>query len=298
MKVLVIYGGNSSERDISLLSGVNIGEALTAAGHTVRFYDPSTGISSLSKNLRGIDVAFPILHGKGGEDGMIQQALELEAAAYVGSNATVSATCFDKWQTIQKASNILFPKTELVSWQSVTESSLIKQPFVVKPRAEGSSIDTFIVHDPSDFDIAKLQPIFERYNNELLLEECIVGQEVTVGVLDTQPLPVVEIIPPVGQEFDYSNKYNGATAENCPPKIIAKSLQERAQAIALELHTIMGCRHFSRTDMIIDKAGKIFVLEINTLPGMTKESLFPRAAAAAGLPTNKLVDKLVALAIE
>lgn len=295
--VLVIYGGNSAERDISLISGTNVGEALVRAGHTVRFFDPAAGLHSLSKELIDIDVVFPILHGTGGEDGFIQNALELEGVPFIGSSSKVSKACFDKWQTIQSAEYTLFPKTEIVSRESIKSSKLLRKPFVIKPRAEGSSVDTFIVHEPAHFAIGKLEPIFDKYNDELLLEEYISGRELTVGVLGNTALPVVEIIPPSGQEFDFSNKYNGATTENCPPKFIDTVLQLEAQSIALNLHRAMGCSHFSRTDMIINPKGVIYTLEINTLPGMTPESLFPRAAKAAGLDITELVDELVKLAI-
>lgn len=293
MNVLVIYGGTSSERDISLMSGSNIAEALQKAGHSVAFFDPASGMHKLSDSLRGIDVVFPILHGKGGEDGFIQNALELENVKYVGSNSDVSALCFDKWDTVQQAPHILFPKSELVSYENVAESELVLKPYVIKPRSEGSSVDTFIVKNPKEFDLNDLEPIFAKYHDELLIEEYISGTEITVGILDTTPLPIVEIIPPLGQDFDYTNKYNGATQELCPPKHVSKSLQQQAQEIALNLHTTMGCRHFSRTDMIIDESKKIYTLEINTLPGMTKQSLFPLAAAQAGYDLPKLVATLV-----
>lgn len=296
MNVLVIYGGSSSERDISLMSGNNVGQALVKAGHIVTYFDPAAGMHNLSDALKGIDVVFPILHGTGGEDGHIQSLLEREGAVFVGSNSEVSRACFDKWQTIQKAKHIRFPKTELASKASISKSNLIAKPFVVKPRAEGSSVDTFIVHDVKLFDIAKLDPIFDKYNDELLLEEFIDGQELTVGVLGDIALPVVEIIPPSGQDFDFSNKYNGATTENCPPQFISIEIQEQAKEIALDMHITMGCKDFSRTDMIIDKTGQLYTLEINTLPGMTTESLFPRAGKAAGYDIVSLVDRLVMMA--
>lgn len=293
MNVLVIYGGTSSERDISLMSGSNIAEALQQAGHKVTFFDPASGMHKLSDSLRGIDVVFPILHGKGGEDGFIQNALELENAKYVGSNSDVSALCFDKWDTVQQAAHILFPKSELVSHENVAESELVLKPYVIKPRSEGSSVDTFIVKNPEEFDLEDLKPIFAKYHDELLIEEYISGTEITVGILDEMPLPVVEIIPPAGQDFDYTNKYNGATQELCPPKHVSIRLQQQAQQIALNLHQTMGCRHFSRTDMIIDESKKIYTLEINTLPGMTKQSLLPLAAAQAGYGLPKLVELLI-----
>lgn len=296
MRVLVIYGGSSSERDISLLSGVNVGEALRASGHKVSFFDPASGIHKLSDSLKGIDVVFPILHGKGGEDGYIQNALELENIAYVGSDSRVSALCFDKWDTVQKAKSIVFPRSELLSKEKFQKSELIQKPFVVKPRSEGSSVDTFIVKNPREFNNDVLNPIFEKYNDELLVEEYISGVEITVGVVDKEALPVIEIIPPEGQEFDFTNKYNGATKELCPPINISKQLQKNAQAIAIKLHTTMGCRHFSRTDMIVDLSGQIITLEINTLPGMTNQSLLPLAAKQAGYSLPVLVDKLVTIA--
>lgn len=280
------------------MSGNNVGQALVDSGHKVTYFDPASGIGRLAESLKYIDVVFPILHGTGGEDGLIQKALEREGVKFVGSNSDVSRNCFDKWLTIQKASTVQFPKSELVNKKSVFESELIHKPYVIKPRAEGSSVDIFIVREPLRFNLEELTDIFTKYNNELLLEEYIEGQEITVGVLGTTALPVVEIIPPNGQEFDFLNKYNGATIENCPPKFVDDALQLEAQTIALRLHKAMKCRIFSRTDMMIDKKGSIYTLEINTLPGMTKESLFPRAAKAAGLSMPELADELINLAIK
>lgn len=293
MNVLVIYGGNSSEREISLKSGVNVGEALKQAGHNVTYFDPASGVHKLSDSLVGVDVAFPILHGKGGEDGYIQKALELEDVPYVGSSSEVSAACFDKWDTAQTATEIIFPKSELVSDSTIMKSDLITKAFVIKPRSEGSSVDTFIVKNVNEFDLESLKPIFKKYNNELLIEQYIEGTEITVGILGDEALPVIEVIPPDGQEFDFINKYNGATKELCPPVSVPKDIKIKAQEIALKLHNIMGCRYFSRTDMIIDQNNAIYTLEINTLPGMTKQSLFPKAAQAKGYSMEKLVDLLI-----
>lgn len=295
MNVLVIYGGISSERDISLISGKNVGHALELAGHTVKYFDPASGSVSISNMLQDatFDVIFPILHGTGGEDGGIQLQLEQFDIPYVGSDSVTSKNCFDKWYTIQSSTGIKFPRSELVNESTIHSSQLITKPYVIKPRAEGSSIDTFLVHDPGKFDIQNLAKIFTKYNNELLLEELIDGQELTVGVVCDEALPVVEIIPPVGQEFDFINKYNGATTENCPPQFINVAIQQEAQIIAKNLHEEMGCRDFSRTDFIVDATGTLYALEINTLPGMTLESLLPRAAKAAGYSIETLVDMLV-----
>lgn len=293
MKVLVINGGDSSEREVSLRSGASVGEALAEAGHDVTYYDPIAGFDDLTDNTDNVDVVFPILHGKGGEDGYVQSLLEAQNIAYVGSDARASAACFDKWQTMQQAQDIVFAETQLVSYETIFDSTLIKEPYVLKPRAEGSSVDTFIVKNPKEFDLTLLQEVFEKHNNEYLLSSYIEGTEITVAVLNNIALPVIEIIPPVGQEFDFVNKYNGATQELCPPITVSAELQKQAQNIAENLHVVMGCRHFSRTDMIINQEGTIYTLEINTLPGMTNQSLFPLAASVAGYTMPKLVDTLV-----
>lgn len=294
----MIYGGNSSERDISLMSGTAVGDALQQAGHSVTFFDPASGVHDLADIATSIDVVFPILHGKGGEDGIIQKVLEQLAVPFVGSDSLVSAACFDKWQTIQNAADITFPECELVSVETIKDTELLNVPYVIKPRAEGSSVDTFIVKNPNEFSIDSLRDVFSKYNNELLISKYIKGTEITVAVLNGTALPVIEIMPPEGQEFDFINKYNGATKELCPPVNVSKELQIQAQRIAEQLHKSMGCRHFSRTDMIIDENGTIFTLEINTLPGMTNQSLFPLAASVAGYTMPQLVDTLVQSAVK
>lgn len=292
MNVLVICGGSSSERDISLLSGANVVNALKDAGHTVTVFDPHCD-TDLDRAIQDVDVVFPILHGTGGEDGTIQKKLEALKVSFVGSGSAVSAACFDKWQTIKTAKHILFPKTELVTSDTLLQSPLVEKPFVIKPRAEGSSVDTFIIRNVEDFVLNdEIANAFNRHK-EMMLEELINGQEITVGIVGEEALPVVEIIPPVNQEFDFVNKYNGATIENCPPKFVGEDIQQQAQAIALDLHKTMGCKDFSRTDFIVTPKGKIYTLEINTLPGMTKESLLPRAAKAAGYPMWVIVNRLV-----
>lgn len=293
MNILVILGGNSSERDISLLSGKNIGESLQAAGHSVLYFDPQISKITIEEALYDIDVVFPMLHGKEGEDGEIQKILERSGTPFVGSSSTVSETCFDKWQTIKKLPNILFPKTEVVTKETINNSELIKHPFVLKPKKEGSSIDTFIVRDPELFDFSIIKNVFDRHEGELLLEEYIDGIELTVGIVEDTVLPVVEIIPPTGEEFDYENKYNGMTQENCPPKKLSHSIQIEAQNVAKQIHDMLGCRDYSRTDFIASSSGSLYTLEINTIPGMTKQSLIPKAAAVAGISMSQLSCNLV-----
>lgn len=300
MKILVVSGGNSSERDVSLRSGKSVGDGLMKAGHEVTFFDP--GDDTLFSLLRNVildkDVVFPILHGRGGEDGAIQAVLEQLDVPYVGSSSLVSKNCFDKVITLQylHGANIVVPQTDIVNAKQFRKHPLTKHPYVLKPRAEGSSVDTFLVRDPHKREKTSFERAFMKYG-ELLIEELIEGVELTVGVLGQNMLPVVEIIPPSGGEFDYTNKYNGATQELCPPANIPADVQSQAQQIAGQVHVLMGCQDLSRTDMIWSKKdSKLYTLEINTLPGMTDQSLFPKAAAAAGIAFPDLMDRLVKMA--
>jgi D-alanine-D-alanine ligase len=292
--VLVLSGGGQSEHDVSLRSGIAVSEALHAKGHTVLNADPAKGFTV----TKDIDAVFPALHGLGGEDGSLQTQLEKLGAAYVGSDSQVSALCFDKWQyrKAMTAEGIDMAKAELVTRETIWQSPLVSQPFVLKPFDGGSSLDTYIIRDVDTLDKAKLTASFDRHDR-MLLEELITGVEITVGVLDTEVLPAVEIIPPDDGEFDYENKYNGMTQELCPPVHLDEATHQRARELAVHIHTLLGCRDLSRTDMIITAEGRIVVLETNTLPGMTGESLFPKAAAAYGLAFPELCDRLVKLAL-
>jgi D-alanine-D-alanine ligase len=292
MKVLVLLGGDSPEREVSLRSGRAVADALKAGGHEVLEYDPKNGFDTLSQFVGKIDCVFPILHGKGGEDGTIQEDLEKLGFKYLGSDSKVSKICFDKieFKKILESLNILTPKGEAVTKESISNSELIRKPYVLKPIDGGSTIDTFIIRDPvnQSYDPA----VFDRHNS-MLMEELIEGTEITVPVLGDSPLPVIEIIPPEGQEFDYENKYNGATQELCPPPHVDNNKQREAQGLAEHIHKAVGARHISRTDFIIDKDGKLWALELNTMPGLNNQSLTPVAAKAVGMDMQQLVEKFL-----
>lgn len=297
-KIVVLSGGISDEREVSLRSGAAVTNALQTAGYAVSQFDPRHGIAGLLSSLDDDTVVFPVLHGKGGEDGTIQAELEAKNARFVGSDSKASALCFDKWEYFKflEDKSILLPKTELVDQDEFEASGLTNQPFVLKPVDGGSSIDTFIVRDPENYNYKAIEEAFDRHDR-MLLQELIEGQELTVGVLGESALPVIEIIPPSGAEFDYENKYNGATIELCPPQTIPGPTQREAQNLALKIHNLTGCRDFSRTDFIMTEAGKLYVLETNTIPGMTDQSLLPKAAYVAGLVMPDVVDQLVKAAL-
>lgn len=295
--IIILSGGTSDERAVSLRSGKAVAKAHKQAGHTVKTIDLADNPKAHLSHLRAADVIFPALHGKGGEDGSLQAFCEAHGLTLVGSDSAASALCFDKarYAALLEDNDIATPKTELVTWGAYTASDLSKAPHVVKPNGGGSSVDTHIVHDVATHDTTPLQEAFDRHQS-MLLQPLIDGHEITVAVLGDSSLPVIEIIPPKDQDFDYENKYNGATQELCPPINISETVQKVAQELALRIHKLTGCRDMSRTDMIV-VGDTPYVLETNTIPGLTDQSLFPKAAAAAGLNMVALCDQLVSAAL-
>jgi D-alanine-D-alanine ligase len=296
--IIVLSGSTSKEREVSLRSGTAVANALRTLGHIVTVIDPSEDFLAQKDTVQAADVVFPALHGTGGEDGEIQKILESWGVAFVGSDSQASFLCLNKdcYKELMLKNNVLIPRGEVVNANGFAMSKLSKKPFVLKPYDGGSSVDTLIVRDVAQFNSSRLEPLFAKYST-LLLEELIEGDEITVGVLGEQPLPVIEIIPPESGEFDYENKYNGMTQELCPPLHVNESLQQQAQEITLHVHKLCNCRDLSRSDFIITKNGEIYLLETNTIPGMTEQSLFPKAAAAAGMPMAEAMEKLVQLAL-
>lgn len=295
MKIVVVAGGSSAEREVSLLSGQSVAKALTAAGHKVQTLDLST--ASIDEITAG-DVVFPVLHGAGGEDGSLQKQLEARGAKFVGSGSDASALCFDKWRYRQvvTAAGLPMPKADTVQQHEHATHELAQDLHVLKPINGGSSIDTHIVRDLGKISRAAIAKTFANHQT-MLIEQLIDGTELTVGVLGDQALPIIEIIPPEDGEFDYQNKYNGRSQENVAPEHISSKIQQAVKDLALKAHRLTGCRDFSRTDIMCDKRGNLFLLETNTIPGMTEQSLFPKMAAAAGLPMPQLCSQLVELAL-
>lgn len=296
-KVLVLCGGGSDEREVSLRSGASVKAALLQAGYQVKEFDP---VEPVTKDvLKGCDVVFPVLHGAGGEDGSLQHQLDELGIPYVGTGAEASELCFDKWRYKQLLieSGFPVPRGEMVDESGFWQSEFIKKPFVLKPFDGGSSIDNILSRDKQpDPDKEAVKDIFSKHPR-MLIEELVEGVEITLPVLDQEALPAIEIIPPESGEFDYENKYNGKSQELCPPRHVEDGVQAKARQMALAIHKLTGCRGFSRTDMMINSRGDLFVLETNTIPGMTDQSLFPKAARVAGYDMPQLVDKLVKLAL-
>src|SRR3989344_1780141 len=293
MKIVVLGGGASTERDVSLRSASAVAKALRQAGFIADELDPKDGLQAMD-NLPKNTIVFPVLHGQNGEDGSIQAELEKRNLPYLGTDSQASANCYNKWKTRQilVAAKVPVANGELVTERTYRNSELAKRSHVLKVTEGGSSIGTYVVRDPSRVEQSKVDEVFSLHG-EAVVEELVEGTEITVPVLDNRALPVIEIRPPEAGEFDYENKYNGASEEICPPVSIDEKQQKIAQELAVRVHKTMGCRHLSRTDIIVRPDGSMAVLEINTIPGMTDQSLFPLAAKVAGTSMVELVKQFV-----
>lgn len=298
LKILVLSGHTSPEGDISVRSAQAVTTALKQAGHSVQLRDVTQTIDQ--QTYAEADIIFPVIHGTGGEDGMLQKQLELSGFYnFVGSGSISSKLCFNKWEyrSFLGKNGIVVPAGAFISAGQLKDHPFSKSSFVLKPFNGGSSVDTFIVRDLANADFNAMEAALQRHGN-MLLETLIDGTEITVGVLNGTALPVIEIIPPTDGEFDYENKYNGKTQELCPPQNVSSALQIQAQDLAVRIHALCECRDLSRTDIMISTGGELFVLETNTIPGMTNQSLFPKAAATAGTNMAALCDALVQAAAQ
>ncbi len=295
MQVIVLGGGTSTEREISLKSAAAVTKALDAAGYEVTQIDPAIGLAELEKHNPDC-VVFPMLHGAGGEDGIIQRYLEDRQLPFLGTGSKASAVCFDKHLTRQAlvAAGLPVAKGDVVTRQTYWNHELAAQPHVLKVSRGGSSIGTLIVSNVQARLPEQVEGIFSL-DSQAIIEELVTGTEITVPILGDRALPIIEIRPPTGQDFDYENKYNGQTQELCPPPSLDVDNQAAASQLALGAHRALHCRHLSRTDIIVRPDNTMVILEINTIPGMTENSLYPKAAQAAGLTMEKLMQEFMAL---
>ncbi len=292
-RIGVLAGGPSSEREISLRSGQAVHKALIAEGFDSIFIDVWDDIYGIIKHHK-IDVAFIALHGRFGEDGTVQKVLEGLGIPYTGSGVEASKRALDKIESkrifegrgIPTPRYIVFDKTV---FDPATADGL-KMPIVVKPQMEGSSIGLSIVRASESLNEALAEAF--KYGDRAIAEEYIDGREFTVGILDEKALPVIEIVPK-NKVYDYGAKYKDPETKYLAPAPLEKHLYLKAQQWGLAAHEALGCRVFSRVDMMMDHAGNIFVLEVNTIPGMTERSLLPKAAEVEGLTFGKLCVKLV-----
>ena len=318
-RIGVLLGGPSSEHDVSVLSGLNVLRALEGIYEAVHIFITRTGEWLFGKErqwmhpaeaLLRIDGAFNALHGEYGEDGHVQKILERAHIPYTGASSLASALAMNKAmaQDILVKAGLRMPKSIVLGKDDLDTRAVLAfgaPPWIIKPRSRGSSVGVSKVQMREDLPAAFAKAL--AVDTHLIVQEFIPGREITCGVLENfggkacVALAPIEIIPPVDAAFfDYQVKYNGKTQEICPVEFYGAMLK-KIQETALAAHYALGLRHYSRTDMIIKtpeytrRAPELYVLEVNTLPGLTSESLFPRAARHAGLEFPALVEHLIKL---
>lgn len=338
IRVCVLFGGKSGEHEVSLNSAASVISHLDQSKYDVlpvaisregRWLSPGGSLQYLATEVKKefalpilkreseidvqralavtdgslrIDVVFPVLHGPYGEDGTMQGFLELLGVPFVGSDTLASALAMDKCMAkkifiAEKIPTAPFWFFEKSNTRGITR---VRVPCVVKPMNSGSSVGVTVVKKRSLLPPALRMAFQADRKREALVEKFISGREITVPVLGEEALPVIEIRPKKkGAWFDYEVKYNSDLVHEIVPAPISLFLTKKAQELALRAHRALKCRHISRTDMIIEaKTGNLYVLEVNTIPGMTSASLFPKAASAAGISFPKLLDRLIQMALQ
>jgi len=300
LRIGVLMGGSSAEREVSLRSGRAVEEALRAQRFEVESIDVGPDIVDQLREKR-VELAFIALHGRPGEDGSIQGLLEILGIPYTGSGVLASALAMNKSFAKQlfQLHGLLTPPYRVWQRKNGPPPSLsglgFRIPVVVKPLEEGSTIGVSIVKEEEELESA-CQEAF-RFGSSILIEEYIPGKEITVGILGEDPLPPIEIVPRSGF-YDYRAKYTSGLSDYLVPAPLPRHLALRVQEAGLRAHRALGCSGFSRVDMRLDAEGNPFVLEVNTVPGMTENSLLPKAAAAAGYDFPALTRRIVELALE
>ena len=304
MNILLILGGWSSERDVSLNSGAAVEKTLVNLGHTVTRYDPQTSLEGLPAAAEKADFAFIALHGSPGEDGLIQAVLETTGCPYQGAGPSGSFLALNKaaakgifrHRGLPTPEWILLPKRPAKDWQPSFD-----YPIFIKSNTGGSSLGMERVAEPEDLEAA-LDRLFAS-GGEYIVEPSVSGVELTCGVLGCADGRMEALAPvmirPKGNVattfFDYTNKYAADGAEELCPAPLDATTTAAIQRLALAAHEALGLSDYSRTDFILKKDGSVVILETNTLPGMTDTSLLPKEAAAAGLTFAQLIERLVAL---
>ena len=292
-KVAVLMGGRSAEREISLLSGNAVLAALKRQGVDAHAFDPAEQpLENLLK--QGFQCAHIALHGRFGEDGTVQGALELMGIPYTGSGVMASALALDKWRTklIWQAVGIPTPRYALLEATSDFNATArdLGLPLIVKPVREGSTIGLSKVTAAAD--LAEAYRRAARHDALVLAEEFIVGQELTVSILGERALPLVRIQPAV-ELYDYQAKYFSDDTKYFCPSGLAADLEKTIQEQALKAYRIVGCQGWGRVDVMLDKSDRPYFLEVNTSPGMTGHSLVPMAAKQAGISFDELCLRIL-----
>ncbi|RYD33256.1 MAG: D-alanine--D-alanine ligase [Verrucomicrobiaceae bacterium] len=297
--IAVLMGGPGAERDVSLATGKAIHKALTDAGYDATAVDVTGTTVDLPP---GTDLAFNAIHGTFGEDGQLQDLLEARGIPYTGAGSASSKLSINKSLAKERfiAAGVPTARSETLSLSpGLLPNPTIKAPLVIKPPLEGSSVGIRIVKQQDEVPTALLKAA-EKYD-EVLIEEFIEGKELTVGILDGEALPIVHIIPPDG-DYDFSSKYpwlsGGKGSQYICPAELDEETTRAVQEAAVAAYRALGIEVYARVDVLLDKDNRPFVLEANTIPGMTETSLLPKAAAAAGIHFPALCQTIAELSLK
>ena len=300
-KIAVLLGGTSAEREVSLNSGAAVLNALVSQGYNAHGIDPKEyNVANLKAD--GFDRVFNILHGRGGEDGTMQGLLEQIGLPYTGCGVMASALTMDKMRTkmLWKGFGLPIAEMEIVTKENVTElnpSKIVERlglPLMVKPSREGSSVGLTKVNAVEELTAAVETAL--ECDDTVLIEEWLSGVEMTVPVLDNQVLPAVQIIPD-GEFYDYHAKYISDNTQYICPAPLSKAREEELHKLVKAAYDAVGCRGWSRIDVMTDSKGEFRLVEVNTTPGMTSHSLFPKSAATIGYTFEQLVERILELSV-
>ena len=301
-KIAVLLGGTSAEREVSLNSGTAVLNALRKQGYDAHPIDPKEFPVATLKE-QGFDRVFNILHGRGGEDGTMQGLLEQIGIPYTGCGVMTSALTMDKMRTkmLWKAFGLPVAEMEIVTVENranLTPESVVKKlglPLMVKPSLEGSSVGLTKVKTIEELESAVDFAL--KFDRTVLIEEWLAGDEFTVPVLDGEVLPSIKIVPE-GEFYDYDAKYISDNTQYFCPAGLSDAREQELRRLVKQAYDVVGCRGWSRIDVMADAEGKFRLVEVNTNPGMTSHSLFPKSAATVGYSFEQLVAKILELSAE
>lgn len=301
-KIAVLLGGTSAEREVSLNSGTAVLNALRKQGYDAHPIDPKTFPVATLKE-QGFDRVFNILHGRGGEDGSMQGLLEQIGIPYTGCGVMASALTMDKMRTkmLWKAFGLPVAEMEIVTVENratLNPEVVVKKlglPLMVKPSLEGSSVGLTKVKTMEELESAVDFAL--KFDRTVLIEEWLAGDEFTVPVLDGEVLPSIKIVPE-GEFYDYEAKYISDNTQYFCPAGLTEAREQELRRLVKQAYDVVGCRGWSRIDVMADAEGKFRLVEVNTNPGMTSHSLFPKSAATVGYSFEQLVEKILELSVE
>ncbi len=298
-RVALLMGGSSSEREISLKSGAVVLQGIKDAGIEVVAFDPAQEpLEKMFERLIEFDKVFIILHGKGGEDGVIQGALDSLGISYTGSGVLASALAMDKMRSKQLWLGVGLPTPPFTVLDGAISSRDIVEelglPLMVKPAAEGSSIGLQRVESIEELERVQDSEQKSKYSGVLIAEKWIVGDEYTIAILGNETLPTIKLSVP-DSFYDYEAKYGSKKLGHSCPCGLDKDFEKKLQTLALSAFNSLGCRGWGRVDFMVDSSGEPWLLEVNTVPGMTDHSFVPMAAEAAGMSFSDLVKRILDL---